>query len=102
MASSSSFDNSSEENKKPDYTKYSILKIQELNNFLIIKINYTDFINFEGNKILMYKDCKIVDLILQKTIDPHFSDNQKFKSPIARFIPTDEGWDLALKLATLG
>lgn len=99
FASSSSYDDSSSDSKKPDYGKYNIVKIQELNGYLIIKIHYPDFKNFEGNKILVFKNCKIVDLIEQKTIDPHFSDNSNFKSPIARFRPDDEGWDLALKLA---
>ena len=31
-------------------------------------------------------------------IDPHFSDNKKYHSPIARFEPTDRGWEMALTL----
>jgi hypothetical protein len=31
----------------------------------------------------------------QKIIDPHFSDNKNFYSPIARFVPTDDGWRMA-------
>ncbi|MHA1828612.1 MAG: hypothetical protein ACTSX6_08190 [Candidatus Heimdallarchaeaceae archaeon] len=35
-------------------------------------------------------------LYQQKTIDPHFSENKSFYSPIARFISTNEGWNMAI------
>ena len=94
--SSSSFDNKTSESNtqkqmlsNSDLKLYRIIREKRINNFLIIKIN-------EGNKILVFKNCTILDLIQQKEgIDPHFSDNEKLISPVARFKPDDEGWKMA-------
>jgi len=106
--SSSSFDNKKSEedstlNKlvsNPDPTKYRILREKRINNFIILKINYTESINYEGNKILVFKNHSLLDIVNQKEgIDPHFSDNNNLISPIARFRPDDEGWNMAVFLA---
>jgi len=39
-----------------------------------------------------------IPLEKQGAIDPHFSDNHKYISPIARFVPTEEGLAMAKKL----
>ena len=97
--SSSSFDDNLSENKislTPDPKIYRILREKRINNFLILKINYPQSINYEGNKILVFKNCSILDLVQQKEgIDPHFSDNDNLISPIARFKPDEEGWKMA-------
>ena len=79
----------------PDPTKYKILQNIQVGNHLVIKINYPDCKNYEGNKILVFENCTLEDLKNQKIIDPHFSDNKNFKSPIARFEPTGRGWTWA-------
>lgn len=79
----------------PNPMRYSIKRVQKEGDFLIIKINYPDCTTFEGNKILVYKGCTIVNLVEQGKIDPHFSENKDFLSPIARFRPDDEGWKMA-------
>jgi len=61
-------------------------------------INYPDCNNYEGNKILVFEGIKYIKLYEQGSIDPHFSDNKKFHSPIARFEPTDKGWSMAVEL----
>jgi hypothetical protein len=101
--SSSNFDNKTSEINihkqilsNPDPKLYRILREKRINNFLILKINYPHSTNYEGNKILVFKNCTILDLIQQKEgIDPHFSDNEKLISPVARFKPDDEGWKMA-------
>jgi hypothetical protein len=84
----------------PNSHNYNIIDSRELNNFLIILIKYLDCTNFEGKKILIYKNCSLEDLKNQKYIDPHFSDNKKFHSPIARFEPTKEGLKMAVFFIT--
>ena len=64
-------------------------------HYLVVKIRYHGCTNFEGDKILVYEDARLTDLIGQGSIDPHFSNNKKYFSPIARFVPTKEGWDMA-------
>lgn len=83
-------------NPKPD--NYKILKSFEVNNWLLIEIKYLDCINYEGNKILLYKNCNLEKLKKQKLIDPHFSENKQYYSPFAKFEPTIDGWNTALKL----
>lgn len=82
----------------PDASNYEILKHKYVNNYLIILINYPDCINYEGNKILVFENCTMKQLEKQELIDPHFSDNDEFFSPIARFEPTKRGWKMAITL----
>lgn len=83
--------------KNPNPSNYEIIDYKEFDNFLAIRIRYLDCTNYEGQKILVYQGIKVIDLWNQKTIDPHFSENQEYHSPIARFLPTNEGWQMALK-----
>jgi hypothetical protein len=83
-------------NPRPD--NYEIIRSTKLGKFLVIEIKYLDCINYEGKKILVFENCSVAALKKQQLIDPHFSENKKFISPIARFEPTNKGWDMALKL----
>lgn len=51
-------------------------------------------------KRLVFENCTLEDLMEQKLIDPHFSENKNFHSPIARFEPTEKGWENAVKFTT--
>jgi len=82
----------------PKADNYEILRGEIINDYFIIEIKYLDCINYEGRKILVFENCTIEDLKRQKLIDPHFSENKKYFSPIARFEPTERGWNMALKL----
>ena len=94
------FDNKESKIKRnPNPNNYVIKKCASshgsIDFFTIVEINYPDCENFEGNKILVFKNVSIEQLEKQKVIDPHFSDNDKYFSPIARFVPTQEGWENA-------
>lgn len=80
----------------PDPHKYEIERHNMTGQFLSVQIRYPNCTNYEGRKILIYYGITIEKLIEQKYIDPHFSDNPKYKFPIARFEPTDNGWLMAL------
>lgn len=82
----------------PDPNNYKIIRGYEYNNNLIVEIKYLDCTNYEGRKILFYENCTLLDLMKQKSIDPHFSENKKFHSPTARFEPTERGWCMAHKM----
>jgi hypothetical protein len=69
------------------------------NIYLLIDITYPDCTNYEGRKIMLYENVTEDDLRKQKTLDPHFSSNKRFHSPIARFEPTKEGWEMGKLLA---
>jgi hypothetical protein len=107
--SSSSFDSSKECSSQssgieyspsPKLENYTIIKSEQVGDNLVVFINYKDVTNYEGNKLLVYKNCTIQELIQQELIDPHFSDNKNMLSPIARFEPTDLGWELAILVAS--
>lgn len=98
LHSSSSYDYgcNTVRDKNPNPENYKIINNISLSGYLIVFINYPDCDNYEGNKILVYKNCDIYKLKKQKSIDPHFSENEKFYSPMARFVPTEEGWNMAI------
>lgn len=85
-------------NPRPD--NYTIVRHKIIRKHLIIEIKYHDCKNYEGKKVMIFK-CTLEDLINQKLIDPHFCDNGKYYSPIARFEPTEEGWINACTMAVL-
>jgi len=67
------------------------MKSSAVNGYIVIYVHYPDCKNYEGFKIMVYKS-NLTSLIKQGHLDPHFSDNKKYLSPIARFEPTPEGW----------
>ena len=83
----------------PDPDNYQIVRHEQIGDYLLVKILYPNCTNYEGNKILVFKGIDINALRKQRQIDPHFSDKGIYHHPIARFIPTDEGWRMARKLA---
>lgn len=94
-------------NNKPNYNVdvnpnpswYQIVRYEQINDYLLVKIKYPNCTNFEGDKILVFKGIDITALRKQRQIDPYFSDKGIYHHPIARFVPTDEGWRMARKLA---
>lgn len=82
----------------PDPLKWIIRESVAVGKHLVLHINYPDCTNYEGDKILVYRNTTIEQLLIQKTIDPHFSYNKKFISPFARFEPTQYGWECAVEL----
>ena len=83
----------------PDPNNFKVMQVEEIGQFLIMKIVYPDCTNYEGQKILVFKGVKIIDLLNQRLIDPHFFQDKKCASPIARFVPTIEGWNMAKRFA---
>ena len=78
----------------PDPHNYKINKAEEIGGYLILEIHYPDCVNFEGKKVLLFK-ATLLEVVNQKVIDPHFFNDPKIISPIARFVPTKEGWEMA-------
>lgn len=78
----------------PDPFEYKILSIKKITwvNLWVVKINYPNCTNFEGNKILVLS--RNPKHMLQ--IDPHFNENGHV---VARFAPTPLGWKQAVIFA---
>ena len=83
----------------PNPGKFKIRKFDPANGNVVVLINYEGCTNYEGNKILVYENLTIEELRSQGLIDPHFSENEKYRSPFARFEPTTKGWIKAVLFA---
>ena len=83
----------------PNPRNFEVTRVVAIDRFLVLKVKYPDSTNYEGNKILVFRDTKLAELMAQGSIDPHFCNNSKFKSPIARFVPTQAGWEMATLFA---
>lgn len=83
----------------PDPSNFRILHHEQIGPYLILTILYPDCTNYEGRKVLLFKGVKLEEINQQKLIDPHFSQNTQYHSPVARFEPTTMGWKMAQVLA---
>ena len=81
----------------PDPNNYKVVQAYEKGQFIVLKINYPNCTNYEGNKILVFSNVTMIDLINQRKIDPHFFESKQYASPIARFEPTERGWQMAIR-----
>lgn len=87
----------SEDSRNPDPARFRFVKFEEVEGHLVVMLEYPNCTNYEGKKVLLFKDMTLNDLFARKEIDPHFT--AKESSMVARFAPTDEGWNLAVLLA---
>jgi len=96
--STSSFDEPTKGNPNPQ--KFEIIWEENYYDHLILVVKYPDCTNYEGKKILLFDEgVTKKEIVRQGMIDPHFSDNPNYISPIARFVPTKKGLNLAKLLA---
>ena len=86
-------------NPRPD--NWKLIREEQYGNHLVIEVRYPNCTHYEGRKILLYRHTTLGQLIITNKglIDPHFSDNESFLSPFARFEPTEAGWNWAIALA---
>jgi len=80
----------------PNPKNFIVRMEKKVGSFLILLVSYPECTNYEGNKILVFRDVTLDQLKAQGVIDPHFSQNDVVHSPVARFEPTQRGWDFAL------
>lgn len=81
----------------PNPKIFKIKKRYENNGHTVIWINYPNCINYEGSKIIVFKNTSYDQISNLKEIDPHFTEKETIK-PFARFEPTTKGWSIARKL----
>lgn len=81
----------------PNPFKFYIDKIERIEPYYILWVNYPDCINYGGNKILVFESVNDIDFSQVRELDPHFLENNSIKDTtlIARFIPTEIGWKKA-------
>ena len=84
--------------RNPNPLVYTIDEWKQIGWFLVVVVVYPNCTNYEGKKILVYENVSMEQLLAQKSIDPHFSDNKNFFSPIARFEPTRRGMHMTVTM----
>ena len=85
----------------PDPANFVIKDIVEVGSYLVARIHYPDCKNYEGNKIMVYENTTKEQLKSVERLDPHFCERLGCISPVARFVPTEQGWDAAKIFAEL-
>jgi hypothetical protein len=78
----------------PDPFKFTITKSYSEGGLTLVRITYHGCTNYEGQKILLLRK-DIGSLVALDRLDPHFLDTDE-NGLLARFIPTNEGWELGL------
>ena len=82
----------------PNPARFVILRTEQVGRSVVAEVRYPDCINYEGRKVLVYADMDASALRSRTTIDPHFA---QYGGPLARFEPTQRGWDLAVEVARM-
>lgn len=84
-----------------DWRKFQILRSETVSDHLALEIQYEEgWTNWGGRKILLYAKTPSVAVLLKEldgSLNPHFRDGKR--GPVARFEPTETGWEAALLLA---
>lgn len=80
--------------RNPDPNKFSCGEVRRIGDWWVAKINYPNCTNFEGNKIIVTD----FNPIYVGFLDPHFTETN---GVLARFIPTEDGWLMALAFAQM-
>ena len=83
----------------PVPTHFEVIRTQTCGAFVVAEIRWPDARNYDGRKIAIYK-CSIRELVAAHYLDPHFSEKRGPLVPVARFEPTEQGWQMALVAAT--
>lgn len=83
----------------PNPRHFEVLKVEQIGPHLIAEVRYPDCTNYEGTKILVFKNMTEIELRSLDSLDPHFCKGDH-PSPFARFEPTEEGWNAAQTLAS--
>ena len=77
----------------PDPSSFRVKKVYTSNGLFVSLVNYPNCTTFEGNKILV----TTYDVREKIKLDPHFHNGSGL---IARFEPTDTGWEAAVWFVT--
>jgi hypothetical protein len=69
----------------PDPELFKICEIEQRGDFVIAKIRYPNCTNFDGLKVLVWRNRTVEEIKKMVLIDPHFLEEDL--SLIARFMP---------------
>ena len=86
----------------PDPKNFRLEKVETVGSSVIAIVHYPDATNFEGRKIIVFQGTTEEEIRERDEIDPHFDEAEdKEGRIIARLLPDEEGWEIALGTAAL-
>lgn len=85
----------------PNPSDWKLIREQQVGAACVLEVSYPDCRNYEGRKIMIFRASGLGEIMRRNSgkLDPHFSANQSYLSPVARFEPTSGGWAMALECA---
>ena len=92
----------------PDASNFEIEDVEQVGRHIVLKAKYPNCAKcaYEGNKVMVFLDCNLKDVLKWRTIDPHFRSTTSARSaktapsPAARFPGSAEGWKDAIDYAS--
>lgn len=84
------------DSRNPNPNLFEIIRGRLVGHLLIAELKYSGCTNYEGRKILVFDGYTQKEFMSLWSVDPHFCEGSKL---IARFAPTEKGWDHAYKFA---
>jgi hypothetical protein len=95
------------EARTPDPDEFEVLEVEQVGKHLVAKVRYSSCTkcSFDAQKVMVFFDVKVKEVIYWKRIDPHFREPPKAGNrkhappPRARFPADDAGWAHAMEFA---
>lgn len=81
----------------PNPKHFNLLRVEKVGRFVVVMAHYPDCYNYEGNKVLVFENADVSFIRNLASMDPHFCDSKLHLSPVARFEPTEKGWNYAMR-----
>lgn len=97
-ANLSTFETFQDKQTKFDTSKWVQDRWARLGSFIIARIKYEDFPEYNGTKILVWKGLSPDEFEQLRSIDPTFDPQTKL---FAIFKPTKDGWNSAINMARI-
>lgn len=82
------------DSRNPNPRNYEVLRERNIGHLFVSEVKYPNCTNYEGHKILVTERS----VRGRSELDPHFTADSDI---IARFVPNDEGWSMAVDFAKM-
>lgn len=86
---------------EPQPHRFAIDRAVAIGHCVVAAVTYKDATEFNGLKVLVYRNVSLTQLRNASKLDPHFLEHSLWPKPFARFEPTEEGFTAAVELATI-
>lgn len=84
---------------EPQAHRFELIKVEQVGLNVVALVRYPDASEFDGAKVLLYRNEAVARIEAAPMLDPHFLMASAHPKPFARFEPTEEGLRAALLMA---